>query len=328
MRTLSLSLRPKTFAQLYGQAKATESITKQISSGRHPNAWLFGGETGAGKTTIARIIALSFQCEHSQFGYPCNDCQKRYRQNAFNITEVNASELNGVDAIKELAQVSNYAPVPPSKKRVIILDEAQRVTAQAQSVLLKYFEEAPSTTVWIIATTEPEKILKPLRSRCLVYVLQPLRGREVENFIKWASKKAKVDRPLDLFTDVVHRAGVTSPRLILMGLERFASGLDPEKCINPSETDVDTLRVCQSLVKGEWSPIRSELAKATPDGARDLRAAVLGYLRAILLNPKPTAKKETVVQAIEELGRVQYVDDNAMHAMVAAALYKLAKRFP
>jgi len=325
MKTLSLSLRPRTFAQLFGQSKVTQAIQAQVKSGRMPNAWLFGGETGSGKTTVARIVALSLQCNHSQFGAPCKDCYKN--RNVYCITEINASELNGVDAIRELAQTSNYAPNPPSLNRVIILDEAQRVTAQAQSVLLKYFEEAPSTTTWIIATTEPEKILKPLRSRCMVYLLHPLRGRDVEAFIQWAVTRAKITRPTDEFIEVIHRAGVTSPRLILMGLERFASGLDPDRCISSVETEVDTLRVCQALVRGEWGAIRSELEKATPDGARELRGAVLGYLRAVLLNPKETISKLEVGKAIEELGRVQFVDDTAMHAMLAAVLHRVVKRF-
>lgn len=325
MRTLSLSLRPRSFNQLFGQKSVTSAIINQLKSRRIPRAWLFGGATGSGKTTIARIIALSLQCTHAPFGSPCKECWSQY--NSHCITEVNASELNGVDAIKELAQASNFGPNPPSKVRVIILDEAQRVTVQAQSVLLKYFEEAPSTTCWIIATTEPEKILKPLRSRCLTYLLQPLKGGEVDRFIKWAAKRAKVVRPIDEYIDTVHEKGVSSPRLILMGLEKFASGIDPDKAIAASETDVDTLRICQALVKGIWTPIRSELEKSSPDDARTIRGAILGYLRVILLNPKETVNKKVVSEVIEEIGRVQFVDEVAMSAMLTAILFRLVKRF-
>lgn len=327
MKTLSLSLRPKSFKQLFGQDKVTSAILNQVKSNRMPNAWLFGGETGSGKTTIARIIALSLQCTHKEFGSPCLACRKN--KNSFGIAEPNASELNGVEAIKELAQISNYAPNPPALKRVIILDEAHRITPNAQDILLKYFEETPSTTCWIIATTKPEKIIATLRGRCMVYLLQPLQGRDVEKFVASAVERAKIKRPIDEFIDNLHKAGITSPRQILMGLEKFAAGVDPDKCISVAETNVDTLRLCQNLVKGNFGPIRSELTKATPDDALTIRGALLGYLRSVLLNPKETAvDKKAVAETIEELGRIStYTDEVAMHAMLCAVLYKVVKRF-
>jgi DNA polymerase-3 subunit gamma/tau len=162
-----------------------------MATKRQPRAWMFSGITGTGKTTIARIIAKSLQCTHSNvFGEPCKACRA---STSFDIAEVNAAELNGVDAIKELAQHSTYFPSPGSQAKVIILDEAQRITKPAQNILLKYFEEPPKTTTWIVCTTEPDQILRTLRGRCYQLQVRPLRGKLAEAFIKEAAAKAMFD---------------------------------------------------------------------------------------------------------------------------------------
>ncbi len=305
---------------MFGQAKLVAALEHQYSSGRRPNALLFAGETGSGKTTIAKIIALSLQCKHQAFGYPCEDC-RAIGIKGFNIHEYPAAVLNGVEPIKQMAELSNYAPSSPSRKRVMILNEAQRITPQAQSVLLEYTEDTPLSTVWIFTTTEPEALLKALRGRCVCYNLSPLKGTDVGLFIKWAAKRGKIERPLSDFIEQIHRVGVTSCRLILMGLERYASGMDPEQSVLASEIDIDTLRICQNVVKGNWPPIRSELEKATADEARAIRSSLLGYLKAILLNPKSTANKKAAAALILDLNRISYSDNTAIAASLAAVLF-------
>lgn len=328
MKTLSIALRPKSFGSMFGQQKVTDAITNQIRRNRLPAAWLFSGETGSGKTTLARIIALSLQCTHAPFGAPCKECRQNRRD--FNIHTHNAARFNKIEEIKEVVELARYAPQPPAKKRVIIIDELQRVSKQAQAVLLEPTEPREDdnvTTVWIFATTEPEMVLKTIRRRCFALALQPLRGKDVDKYIKWAAAKGNIERPLSDFIDTIHSMGVTSSGIMLMGLERFASGMDPEQAILSTDVDVDTLRICQALVKGNWPPIRSELAKCSPDEARAIRYAILGYLRSILLNAKETVNKKAVVETINDLGRVQYVDDTAMSAILTATLYVAVKRF-
>ena len=164
---------------LIGQKKVVSAIRSQIKSGRIPHAWMFTGITGAGKTTIARILAVALQCHHQKnFGSPCKDCWSARKD--FAIYEVNASELNGVEDIGKIAANSRFAQMPPSTKRVYILDEAQMLSKNAQNLLLKFFEDASSTTVWIICTTERQKIIKTLQSRCMAYAMVPLSFRRSE----------------------------------------------------------------------------------------------------------------------------------------------------
>lgn len=320
-RTLSHSLRPRNFGQLFGQQKLVDALERQYASGRRPNSLLFAGETGSGKTTIAKIISASLQCRHQAFGYPCKICRGMADRKEFNIHEYPAAVLNGVEPIKSMAELSNYAPAAPSRKRVMVLNEAQRITKQAQSVLLEYTEDTPTSTVWIFTTTEPEALLKALRGRCVCYNLAPLKGADIGAFIKWAAKRGEIERPVGDFIEQIHRVGVTSCRLILMGLERYASGMDPEQSVLAAEIDVDTLRVCQNVVKGNWSPIRSELEKATAEDARAIRSSLLGYLKAIILNPKSTANKKAAAALILDLNRISYSDDTAVAAALAAVLF-------
>ena len=137
---LSLALRPRTLSGLVGQKNLTTAIRAQMRSKRRPRAWMFTGQSGGGKTTIASIVALSLQCEHQTpdtWGDPCEVCWKQ--RSDYSILEINASEVSGVEEIGKIASDSKLRPMPPSKYRVYILDEAQLLTNNSQSLLLKPF---------------------------------------------------------------------------------------------------------------------------------------------------------------------------------------------
>src|SRR6185436_8717716 len=115
-RVLALSLRPRSFKGLYGQSKVIAAIKSQAATGRMPRAWMFIGQSGSGKTTIARILATSLNCTHNEFGDPCSLCLKN--SSKFQIHEINAGDISGVDDIREIAVGSQYAPISPTRRRV------------------------------------------------------------------------------------------------------------------------------------------------------------------------------------------------------------------
>ena len=323
-QVLALSLRPRSFKKLFGQQPIIDAITKQIASRRIPRAWMFAGETGSGKTTIARILAQWLQCPHKiKLGMYCKECGFPPQ----GLIEINASHHNTVESIKGIAEGAAFSPVPPAIRRVYLLDEAHRLSALSQDVLLKHFEEAVDTTCWIVCTTEPSKIIKTLRGRCMVYHMRPLRGAEADAFIERAAMKAESSRDLGPFKDVVHLKGVTSPRQLLYALEHYLAGMDPDKALASVDSSVDTLRICQALIRGEWGPIRSELEKATVDDARTIRGACLGYLRSIMLARNSTVDKKAVIATVKELGSFGYQDDQTFMTLLVAALYSCCKRF-
>ncbi len=322
-QVLSLSLRPKRFSELFGQEKIVDAIKNQIGSKRIPRAWMLTGESGSGKTTLARIIGRALQCSHKvEFGEYCKVCNKEN-----GVHEFNASETTGIDAIKEIAAGSLYGPVPPARRRVYILDEAQRLSKNAQDCLLKYFEDAPRTTAWIICTTEPEAITRTLRRRCIRYNIQQLRGKEFDRFVKHCGTIAETKRDLGPFIDLVHMRGVTSPGIILNAFELFVSGIDPDKALQSIDSEVDTLRICQALLRGEWGPIRSELEKATAADSRVIRSSVLGYLRGVLISKHPSVEAKLIASAIQDIGQTGFVDEAAIPAIVAASLWRACRHF-
>ena len=323
-QTFSLKYRPTSFGGLVGQSVLVKAIRNQYLSKREPTAWLFHGETGGGKTSLARILALSLQCDHQEeFGNPCKECRKR--KTDFNIFEINASEVSGVEAVGDVVQTSNFAPLPPSKKRVYILDEAQRLSSAAQNLLLKYFEDAPKSTVWIICTTEPGKILRTLRRRCLQYPLTPLKMASIKTLVASIIEKEKLQIEIEGFLDAAFQSRLTSPGLILMALEKYVAGVSPETAVQGGETAIDTLRLNRAIVKGDLETVHQELKSATVEDARVIRSSVCQYLTTILLGT--LSPGNNLSWGIEKLAEASRVEESVQLPYTIAMLHILCRKF-
>lgn len=280
-RNLSVELRPNTFSSLVGLDAIVSQIKKQLTSGRLPTAWMFVGPAGAGKTTIARILSLAVQCTHGDFVDPCSDCIARKAD--FEISEINASDMSGVDEMRALLQSTNYMPLG-GRYRVFILDEAQSLSTAAQNLLLKAFEDAPGHVMWIISTTNPNKILKPLKSRCLSFQLPTLTKPQIRELLE--NTLTAIGESVDVcgLTDALAAADAITPRFAIMALEKLLTGASIEECVfSTSATSVNSLDLCRATVKGDWNTARSILAEAAADDAVALRIALSGYFKSVLL---------------------------------------------
>ncbi len=320
---LALSQRPRRLSQLIGQKSITSSLKALIAANRVPRCFLFEGQSGGGKTTLARIIALSFQCKHEEFGEPCDDCYKGKAE--FQIREINASEISGVNEIFDVVQNSSHAPLPPTRKRVYILDEAQRLSSAAQNLLLKHFEDAPKTTVWIICTTEPTKILPTLRRRCMQYKVKPLSHEGVTVLVHRVSEKTGIKVKVTEFVEEIMEAGIRSPSLILTALDKHASGMSIKESVIGVASELSTIGICRAVVTGELAILHEEMKKITADETRHVRAAVCGYLNAILV--KSTKSEELLTDGILKLAEVGRMEEFLHLPCTNAILHKLCTAF-
>lgn len=161
--------RPKTFAEVIGQQQITNTLTNQVKAGRIVHAYLFCGSRGTGKTSTAKIFARAINCANNNNGSPCGECEvcQALTNNAnMDIVEIDAASNNRVDEIRELREKVKFAPVN-GKYKVYIIDEVHMLTDSAYNALLKTLEEPPAHIVFILATTEPQKLPQTILSRCI-----------------------------------------------------------------------------------------------------------------------------------------------------------------
>ena len=161
--------RPEKFSDIYGQEAVTRTLKKQIETGHISHAYLFAGSRGTGKTTTAKVMARALNCLNLQDGEPCGECEvcrQLKSESCLDVLEIDAASNNGVDEVRLLRERIAYPPTV-GKWKVYIIDEVHMLSKSAFNALLKTLEEPPSYAVFILATTEPEKLLATVVSRCL-----------------------------------------------------------------------------------------------------------------------------------------------------------------
>ena len=195
-KVLALKYRPQIFEDLIGQDVIAETISNSIKINKVPNAYLFTGIRGVGKTTIARIVAKSLNCL-KEIDKPCNgkveaceNCKAISNSNHIDVLEMDAASKTGVDDVRDLIEFSRYGPTS-AKYKIFIIDEVHMLSKQAFNALLKTLEEPPEYLKFIFATTEIKKIPITVISRCQRFDLPRVKSLELFNFIKKISGKEK-----------------------------------------------------------------------------------------------------------------------------------------
>ena len=186
--------RSQNFDEIVGQKHIITSLTNQIKNNQVGHAYLFTGTRGTGKTSIAKIFAKAINCPHSHNGNPCNKCEiceSITNGTNVDILEIDAASNNRVDEIRELREKVNYPPVT-CKYKVYIIDEVHMLTDSAFNALLKTLEEPPAYVVFILATTEVQKLPATILSRCLRFDFKLLSEEELENHLKYVFDDSKI----------------------------------------------------------------------------------------------------------------------------------------
>lgn len=335
--------RPRRFAELKGQDHVVRALRNAVINNREGQAYLFSGPRGTGKTSTARILAKVLNCEKLKDGEPCGECNSCLSIDAgssYDVLELDAASNNGVDNMRDL--IERAALGNPGRHRVFILDEVHMLSKPAEAALLKTLEEPPDHVVFVLATTDPQKVSETIRSRTqhLQFHLLPL--QELKEHVRWVIGDAKLVVSEDAIDRVV-QLGAGSVRDTLSALELVvASGGDVEEQISLDEfieafIDHDPGRALAAV--GAAVQFGADPRALTEDVVRYLRDAFLSLMAPELVQlPKERAEivgdqarrmgATGVVRAIEVLGDVLIEIRHAPDArlLLEVAVVKLTRQ--
>lgn len=219
--TLYRKYRPQSFSEVVGQDHVKQVLKNELKSGTLPHAFLFCGPRGIGKTTMARLIAKSINCEKPEEGEPCNKCaacREIMAGKALDVIEMDAASHTGVDNVRE--NIIDNSRVAPTRfgYKVFIIDEAHMLSISAFNALLKTLEEPPENTYFILATTESHKLPPTIISRCQRFDFKKVPANKLAGRLDMIAKKEKVDVDQEVIKKIVrHSEGAVRDSESLLG---------------------------------------------------------------------------------------------------------------
>ena len=307
MATQSLyrRFRPRKFSELYGQDHVVRALRNAVINGREGQAYLFSGPRGTGKTTTARILAKVLNCESPKDGEPCcscDSCKAVELGNSYDVLELDAASNNGVQEIRDL--IESAALASPGRHRVFILDEVHMLSKAAEAALLKTLEEPPDHVVFVLATTDPQKVAETIRSRVQHLQFHLLPVEELDKYVRFVIKEAGLTVD-DESIDLVLRQGGGSARDTLSALELVVSGGAELEAVHTTDEIVD------ALVAKDQGRVLAAVAHAmqlgrdprtfTEDIVRSMRDSFLSVLAPELVQ-LPASRVTEIAQRARSLG--------------------------
>lgn len=293
--------RPHRFEEIVGHDSVVDSVRSAIAANQS-QAFLLTGDSGTGKTTTARIMALAVNCEAPQENEPCLECKTCkfiLSGNSPDILEMNAADARGIDAIREMCANMAFAPMA-GKKRVYILDEAHQLTNDAQNTLLKYLEEAPSHVLIVLCSTHPKKIIPTVRNRCQKFNFNALGRADMLLLVEEVVRLEAVEVPQEAVSAVVDASG-GSPRNALVALQQVVQleSVTPEAVsalLGGESEDANAIKLCFAVnaKQPKWHSIVKVYDEVKHLGAPALGMTLAGYFRNQLLkapNPAEAVKR-------------------------------------
>lgn len=281
MEELYRKYRPSSFEELVGNESTIKAVRKELENGSH--VFLMTGSAGTGKTTLARIIA------------------KEVGADDLGIHEINSAENRGIDTAREIMEQMRYLP-STGKANVWILDEIHQQTNASQNALLKPLEDTPDHCYFFLCTTDPQKLIKPLVSRCSIVTMQPLSNSEMAFLLKRTAKAEGRKITKEVGEKIIEIAqGGSRKALKTLSKVLYLDDVEEQLDVLNKETvsdDIDTKELCQACMKKTpLATLFSILKKIDSSEPERVRQAVMGYMNAVILNGKINSEIVATLQA-------------------------------
>lgn len=283
--TFYLKYRPQTLEEL-DSVEVRESLKRIVSSKEFPHAFLFAGPKGTGKTSAARILAKIFNCESKKA--PCGKCEQCIsimKGNNLDVVELDAASHRGIDDVRSLRDAVKLSPAR-AKKKVYIIDEAHMLTVEASTALLKTLEEPPAHVVFILATTNPEKLIATIRSRTTEIIFRKASIEEIEHSLEKVIKgeNIKIDKEI---ISLISQESNGSFRDAVKALERYA--LEGDNFLI-SQKKYDTGEFTALLLNKEREKLLGQVQELEKNGI-----SIEGFIKDVLEVLRVNISKENVL---------------------------------
>lgn len=301
MEELYRKYRPQTFDEVVGNELAIKSLKKELENGSH--VFLFTGGSGQGKSTIARIMS------------------KEVGADELSIHEINSADNRGIDTAREIMEQMRYAPLN-GNALVWILDEVHQLSTASQNAFLKALEDTPDYVYFFLCTTDPQKLIAPLKTRCSIINLKPLNDDEMSFLIKRTARAEKKKVSPEVVEKIVSIAQGSGRQALKTLAKVLYLDSDEEMLkILSSETSDDSaecIALCRLLVNANcsWAKLAPVLKDLDLSDAERIRQAVMGYMSAVLLKGNANNQAMAALQAFSSADTYR----NNKHAIIVACL--------
>jgi DNA polymerase-3 subunit gamma/tau len=278
--SLYLDYRPKTWDEIVGNEETVSSLQNMLKKGNSPHTYLFVGSSGCGKTTIARILATDLGCNGNDY------------------REINAADFRGIDSVREIIQNCKYKPLE-GKCKVYMIDECHKLTTDAQNAMLKILEDTPDHVYFILATTDPQKLIATVKSRAVQFTMNPLSDMEMLRLLKVTIKKEKEAVDKDVLEQIIQDS-MGHPRAAMNILEKVLN-TEPEERLEAAkamaEQTNEVIELCRCLLSNAgWKKCAGILQGLKGQEAESIRRVILDYCQSVLLK----ADNERAAMVIEQ----------------------------
>lgn len=269
MKELCKKYRPKSFKNVVGQGTAVKMLMQFLKRDKLPHTLLFSGPSGCGKTTLARILRKKLNCGRHDF------------------SEVNCADFRGIDMVREIRSHLQQVPIS-GNCRIWLIDEAHKLSNDAQNAFLKMFEDTPEHVFFFLATTNPQKLLKTIRNRCTEIVVKSLNDRSMEKLVKAVLAEEKVKLSEEVIDKLVENSD-GSARKALVLLNQVIELDDEEEMldvIKATTAEVQSITIARILLnpRVKWYEVAKVLKESANEDPEQIRWGVLGYMKAVLLS--------------------------------------------